>query len=227
MKKVKNFLNRGISSIWAIVIIIVIGVIVVGGVLSYQYYLQSDIVIEPTEEPDETDNMGKAIKLADSIFEIQMLNKRSIFFEKAKNCKEEEFISFASKMLVESGENITSEEREILQEMAKEAKKCIPITERKVKEINTDKKIYEVSYTVTLPEICGGDYPYTFYEGVPYIVEVDLINSSAIIKKGNISDSERDMILEHAEWLEKKSSCVILLYLIIDPVPPEILDKIE
>jgi len=51
MKKVKNFLNRGISSIWAIIIIIVIGVVAAGSILTYQRYWQPS---QLEEQQDET-----------------------------------------------------------------------------------------------------------------------------------------------------------------------------
>lgn len=42
MKKIKQYLNRGISPIIAILIIVIIGIAVVGGVLAYQYYWQPE-----------------------------------------------------------------------------------------------------------------------------------------------------------------------------------------
>lgn len=40
MKKMKNYLNKGVSPIITIVVIIIIGIIAIGGILAYQYYWQ-------------------------------------------------------------------------------------------------------------------------------------------------------------------------------------------
>jgi len=42
MKKIKGYLNKGISSMVAILIIVIVGVVIVGGVLAYQYYWQPE-----------------------------------------------------------------------------------------------------------------------------------------------------------------------------------------